>query len=404
MARRLTRRLLTAEGGAVTFARAGDETGEGVEPHHAARRRVLLLTEYFHPHWTGLSKSFLSLARALAADGDEITVLTTRFTDSVAPVERFGDIEVRRVPYAFRFSRTHYAWRMLPAAWRALSRHDVVIINSPFSNVLPCAIMARLHRCRLVIFHQGDLVLPRHGRFPWASALLERCFDVVTIPALALAHTVSTYTTDYARHSRVMRRFTAKCKPYVPRPLFEPVRPDARESDTRSAPRIGFAGRFVDEKGFDVLLDAIPRVIERVPRARFVFAGATDIPYEDTYDRLRDRVERVAGHVEFLGLLRDDALRAFYRGLDVFVLSSRTECFALTQAEAALLGVPVVASDVPGARMLVRETGFGELVRPGDPAELAEGILAVLRHRDRYVSKYDQVERFFQRHGQPVFD
>ncbi len=370
-----------------------------------ARRRYLLLTEYFHPHWTGLSTSFLSLARTLSAGGHEVTVLTTRHADELAPAECLDNIEVRRVPHAFRISRTHYAWRILPAAWRSMRRCDVVIINSPFSNVLPCAMMARLFRRRLVIFHQGDLVLPRRRRLPLSAVVLERCFDAFTLPAMALAHVVSTYTADYARHSRVMRHFTAKCRPFVPRPLVESEPPRTnRPAPSPAAPRIGFAGRFADEKGLDVLLDAIPRVIERIPGARFVFAGATELPYEDTFARLGERLGRVAAHVDFLGLLHGDALRDFYRGLDVFVLSSRTECFALTQAEAALLGVPVVATDVPGARMLVRETGFGELVRAGDPAALADGILRVLHDRAQYLSMYDNVERFFERHGQPAFD
>jgi glycosyltransferase involved in cell wall biosynthesis len=74
----------------------------------------------------------------------------------------------------------------------------------------------------------------------------------------------------------------------------------------------------------------------------------------------------------------------FYALCDVFVLPSRTDCFAIVQIEALLSGTPLVTSDIPGARDVVRVTGAGTLVPAGDPAELADGILRVLDDPARY--------------------
>jgi glycosyltransferase involved in cell wall biosynthesis len=57
---------------------------------------------------------------------------------------------------------------------------------------------------------------------------------------------------------------------------------------------------------------------------------------------------------------------------------------ALVQVEAMLCGTPVVASDIPGARVVVRETGFGRLAPPHDPNGLALAIVETLQHRARY--------------------
>jgi glycosyltransferase involved in cell wall biosynthesis len=91
------------------------------------------------------------------------------------------------------------------------------------------------------------------------------------------------------------------------------------------------------------------------------------------------------GAVTRLGLLRDPQRMAnFYAMCDVFVVPSRTDSFAIVQVEAALSGTPLVTTDIPGAREVVRATGAGRLVRPRDPAALADGIVEVLRDPGRY--------------------
>jgi glycosyltransferase involved in cell wall biosynthesis len=60
-----------------------------------------------------------------------------------------------------------------------------------------------------------------------------------------------------------------------------------------------------------------------------------------------------------------------------------------------LSGTPVVASDLPGVRVPVRETGMGRLVTPGAPAALAAALVEVMRDRASYVRPRAEVERRF---------
>jgi glycosyltransferase involved in cell wall biosynthesis len=147
---------------------------------------------------------------------------------------------------------------------------------------------------------------------------------------------------------------------------------------------VGFAGRFVEEKGFDYLFKAIPYVLETCPDVRFVYAG--DFPvYEDFYGRCKSLLDGWEDRVVFLGLIRDRRqLAAFYRMCDVFVSSSRTDCFPSTQIEAMLCGTPVVCTDIPGAREAVKKTGMGLLVPPHDEKALAEGIIRMLNDSAPY--------------------
>jgi glycosyltransferase involved in cell wall biosynthesis len=88
-------------------------------------------------------------------------------------------------------------------------------------------------------------------------------------------------------------------------------------------------------------------------------------------------------------------MRGFYKALDVFVLPSRSDCLAFVQVEAMLSGIPVVATDIPGARVPVKKTGMGELVRAQDPQNLARGIVQVLKKKNSYEKKRKLAEEMF---------
>jgi glycosyltransferase involved in cell wall biosynthesis len=82
-------------------------------------------------------------------------------------------------------------------------------------------------------------------------------------------------------------------------------------------------------------------------------------------------------------VLDDRALAALYASIDVLVVPSvnSTESFGLVQIEAMTLGVPCVASDLPGIRHAVRTTGLGALFPAGDAAALARAVCDVLQRR-----------------------
>jgi glycosyltransferase involved in cell wall biosynthesis len=85
----------------------------------------------------------------------------------------------------------------------------------------------------------------------------------------------------------------------------------------------------------------------------------------------------------------------FYALADVFVLPSRTDCFAIVQIEALLSGAPLVTTDIPGAREIVKVTGAGRLVRPRDAEALAEGIVEVLQHPEPVAPSREVIQGVF---------
>ena len=86
-------------------------------------------------------------------------------------------------------------------------------------------------------------------------------------------------------------------------------------------------------------------------------------------------------------------MAAFYPNLDVIVVPSlnSTESFGLVQVEAMLCGTPSIASDLPGVRQPVLQTGMGEVVSVGDSQALAEVIIRVVNNRDDYVRPRQEI-------------
>jgi len=349
--------------------------------------RILSIVAYYHPHWTGLATIARRLAEGLAARGHTVTVLTARHEPSLPKRELVRGVDVVRLSPAAFVSRGAVLPSFPIRAASLIRRHDLVQINTPPGESLLVAALCRVLRRPLLMTHYGDLVMPA-GAF---NRLVETSVVALMRGAAHLSDHVTTLSADYASASVFLRPFAGKLTAITP-----PVDVPAPDHDAALAWReslgladkrvIGFAGRFVEEKGFDYLLQAIPAIVERHPSAHFVYAGEHRIAYERFFDRHRGLVERHRDRITFLGLLRDpQALSNFYALCDVLALPSRTDCFASVQVEAMMCGTPVVASDIPGAREAVMRTRMGLLARPGDPQDLARAILEVLSDRHRFV-------------------
>jgi Glycosyltransferase len=149
---------------------------------------------------------------------------------------------------------------------------------------------------------------------------------------------------------------------------------------------LGLAGRVASEKGYEYLAQALPLVWEKYPTARVVHAGSwKGVIGEEAYlAKVEAMIQPFGEKWKSLGFLTDEDFMRFFAACDVLVFSSlnATESFGIVQIEAMSQGTPVVASDLPGVRQPVLQTGMGRIVPVRDPAALAEGILSVLDEGD----------------------
>ena len=154
-------------------------------------------------------------------------------------------------------------------------------------------------------------------------------------------------------------------------------------------------GRLVYEKGFQLALEAMPALIERLPRTRFLVAGSGTHEQE-----LRRQAEQLGlmGHGTFLGWIGDDVLHSLYRIADVCVVPSIYEPFGLVALEAMASGCPCIVADTGGLREVVPHEEAGLRFRARDPEALVEVAARVLSDDElgrRLVAEaYEHLRRF----------
>jgi glycosyltransferase involved in cell wall biosynthesis len=370
---------------------------EAVEDDYFKNMRILTVLTYYRPHWTGLTAHAVRVAEGLAARGHDVTVLTIKYHPELARDEMINGVRVVRLQPISQFSRGMITPAFPWAAWQLFSECNVVQIHSPLPEALMVALMCKLQRRPFLMTHHGDLVLPG-GVF---NRILQRIGDSILTNTGRMADKVTSYSQDYADHSIMLQKLKSKLE-YVYPPVEIPI-PNLTDSNRwkddlglSDKSIIGIAGRWVEEKGFDHLLRAFPLIQASIPNAHLVFAGEREVVYEDTFAHCVPLIESIQEDITFLGLIRDQQKMAdFYAMCDVFALPSRTDMMALTQIEAMLCGTPVVASDIPGARVVVQETGFGQLSPPSNPERLAETIIDTLNNRETYRPSKEGVRKVF---------
>jgi glycogen(starch) synthase len=134
-------------------------------------------------------------------------------------------------------------------------------------------------------------------------------------------------------------------------------------------------GRLVYEKGFQLALEAMPSLIERLPTTRFLVAGSGTHEAE-----LRRQASQLGlmEHGTFLGWIGDDVLHSLYRIADVCVVPSIYEPFGLVALEAMASGCPCIVADTGGLREVVPHEEAGLRFRARDPVALGEMVERLL--------------------------
>lgn len=358
------------------------------------KKKVLFITDYYLPHWTGLSKS-LNLIVAALDKKNNCSVLTIAHQKNLDKQEIIDDHSVYRVGFWWTISRAKFAPAILLKYLQLLDKHDYVVINSPFTFILPLTILAKLFTKRVYIFHQGDLILPV-GFF---NKIIEGIFNISSLMAFVLADGLATYTKDYAQHSRLLKYFRGKTSNFIiPFPMTKKTNKKLKKIiDLRRkySTIIGLSGRFVEEKGFDNLFKAIPLINQKNSDLHFVFAGEKNMGYEDFFHQHQQLYKQVKQQISFLGLLAGEELESFYHSLDALVMPSRSDCFGLVQAEAMRYEKPVIVTNIIGGRDVVKQTKFGEIAEANNVTDLAEKILLFAKQKESYQRFLPAVKNYF---------
>ena len=360
--------------------------------------QVLMPADIRFPLERANGVQIVKTAAALGRAGTRTTLLVRQSDPRPTPeilrlygVDAGDTLEVRRLKVlhrrgSFLVSRASFLARAVAAAVAALSRGTVVFTRDlQLADVLlglpglPRRVVYEAHAVEWLLYGERGVLYgtgerPRPAKARRLRDREERVWKRAAAFVATTAGIRDSFTEAFGARERT-RVVPNGCD--VPAARTFPGLPDD------VPPRVLYAGQLYPWKGVDVLVEALARV----PQARLVVVGGLE--GEPDLVRVRALCERLGlkDRVEFKGTVPPaDVARELARAAVVavpFLRSAMTERHTspLKAFEALAAGRPVVASDLPSSREVLRHGETAWLVPPGDPAALADGLRRVLEDR-----------------------
>jgi mannosyltransferase len=144
---------------------------------------------------------------------------------------------------------------------------------------------------------------------------------------------------------------------------------------------IGCFGRVRAQKGSDVFVEAMVRLLPRYPDFTAVMVGAITPEHMTFANGLKKRIEAagLGSRIVITGELPVEEVQRWYRRLTIYAFTSRNEGFGLTLIEAMSVGVALVASRAGAAELVVEDGVTGVLTPPGDVDALVAALEPLMR-------------------------
>jgi glycogen(starch) synthase len=372
-----------------------------------SENRVLLLSWEYPPVIEGgLARHVCKLAEALVRQGVAVDVLTRGAADQSAPqpapmVEERAGVSVYRVrePSWPRDLDRFVAWvehmneDMLAAGAQLAEQHDYDLVHG--HDWLVANASAALAE-RLGVGYATTIHATEHGRHQgWVQDepqahihsverwMAQRADAVIVCSYYMRGHVADIFDIDERRIAVIPNGID----PDELRPVddLQALRGEFAKPEEKL---VLLVGRLVYEKGFQLALDALPGVIERVGNVRFLVAGSGT---HEAELKAQAQALGLSGHGTFLGWIGDDALHSLYRIADLCVVPSIYEPFGLVALEAMASGCPCIVADTGGLREVVPEGERVGLRFNGGDAEhlgtMIERLLVDGELRDRLVAE-----------------
>lgn len=288
--------------------------------------------------------------------------------------------------------------RMLQSAWQGNPAADIVHHHGCWSlTSLTALVLKKRHGLRFVYSPHGAFVpasLERYGKF---KSIYLNAWERRVLPAVDCFHATSPEEAEAIRMMVGNRPIAI-----IPNGIdLQQAALAERHGDfwrpwgiPDGAFRILFLSRLVDDKGVDLLLQAMAQVLQQVPRAHCLIVGDGPDNYVSKLHGLAQHLG-IAASVTFLGPVWGDEKFALMRHADLFVLPSRNEAQAIVVMEALSQNLPVLASrNTPWSGLVGAGCGWWE---DNSPDVLAEAIVRIAGMDPAELLKRGEVGREFLR-------
>jgi glycosyltransferase involved in cell wall biosynthesis len=379
---------------------------ESDDSNPSSQPRVLIVAEHASTKWGGEAILPLHYFRILRERGVEAWLVVHERTrpelelllpDELERIRYVHDTFVHRLIYKVGFSLPHqlsyltfqFALRVLSqmiarrTVRRLVERHRIDVVHQPIPvSPREPSLMGDVGAPVIIGPMNGGMVYPpafRNLQNRATAALMKagRCIaDLMNrvMPGKLKARTllVANPRTRGALPRGTRGEVIMLIENGVDLSLWAPSSEPSEDGDGRPT-RFVFAGRLIDWKVVDILLEAFANVLKRTPATLDIIG---DGPRRAWLEEMAHTLA-ISSHVRFHGWIAQDQCAARFKAADVFVLPSLYECGGAVVLEAMASGLPVIATKWGGPVDYI-DGSCGILVEPSSRPAFVEGLCAAM--------------------------
>lgn len=330
--------------------------------------KIALVSPYDYPYPGGVTEHISHLSTEFKRRGHEVHIIAPQ---SSRVHEQLGEIvhtvgTVVPVPANGSVARISLSLRLSRRVKDILEQEnfDVVHLHEPLLPALPITVLRHSHSLNIGTFHA--FAVSNYAYFygkPFLRYVVKRLHGRIAVSAPARDFVSEYFPGNYSiiPNGIDYERFA------TPRPCLEEYR--------QGGPNILFVGRMEKRKGLKFLIRAMAGVWDHFPEARLIVVGSG--PLLDDYRKLVEAHQ--LDKLVFTGFVSSEELVSYVHSCDVFCApSTGQESFGIVLLEAMASGKPLVASDIPGYRVVVTPGVEGLMVPPKDEQALALSLVRLL--------------------------
>ncbi len=342
--------------------------------------RILYIIDFFHPHVGGVPTFFKNLAENAKRMGHSVTVVTTHANGTRSP-ENYKGMRI------YRFGRTREQFMVGATLFLIRNREKFDIVHtSTYSAMVPSYAFSVMKNVPQVLSVHEVWTLNEWMEFTKSKGMFyfleERMlfslpFDAYISPSAHTKHDIERMGVPSSK---------IKVIPHgIDRSVFSPAAKRARRKVRREHlldenEIVGcFVGKATVFKGVDYLLDALEGAMSKSGSLRFVFLLSR--LHESGYKKFIERVngsDVLRRNIVVVEASKDSkSVAELVAASDFLVMPSLTEGFGFAAAEAASMGIPVIATKDTSLTEVVEEGKHAMFVSPRDSKNIEKAILAL---------------------------
>lgn len=345
--------------------------------------RILIFSTEFPPGPGGIGTHAYQLANKLAQTQWEVSVLAKQDYASTEEIQFFNQEQpftIEQLPHSSHITRQIFTRMQILSKTMGTFRPHILLVSGE-SAIWLTALLTQIPG-----FRKTRWAAVWHGLTP--SQLLIRCLSRWSYHRPQAVIAVSHYGLQQLIQMGVQPQSSQVIHNGADPELFFPIQNTAvTEFRQRYAPDnaqvLLTVGHVSQRKGQEIVIRALPRIIQSVPEVQYWMVGLPTQQYE---------LEKLAGnlgvldHLRFLGKLNQDELRIAYNACDLFIMTSRHsqdgqfEGYGIAAVEAALCAKAAVVSDNSGLVEAILPGETGLVVQENDPESTAQAVIQLLEN------------------------